>query len=395
MAGDGRQRSPAEQRRPEGAPPSAPTPTYANLGVEAAREEIRRVLDAPLGELVGTEEERAEAEELTHQAATAPAMARLREVVAFVGSGRPATQAGNLKAPDVVSLARRLGTGEQVPERVRSIDDLPEIAHVLRWASAAEFLAWRGTRIVAGPRAPELERDPLSAWFKAAVTLLEHGLLDGFRHGWRKTYVEFLDASVAGLLDGIAEAGGSVPLAAIEDEGWEQVAGRYGYDTDDDAERRHVVRLVSAMVTQLADIGVVTRRHDEVALTGLGSVLAVVGAMSDGDDHDLDLVDTDAQSLLLVCLEEMDLAEARGHLLAWYQARPAEEAAAELCEAMLHDEDPDVWRLGLEALAMIDPAVAGPAVRRLRSHSGLGSLAAEWLRRHGEAPLLPTPGRGQ
>ena len=174
--------------------------------------------------------------------------------------------------------------------------------------------------------------------------------------------MELLDAGVADLLAAIVEAGGAVPLATIEDRGWEHVAGSYGYEPDDDAERRHVVRLVRAMVTQLADIGIVTRGHGDVVLTELGGTLAVAAAMSTDDDlHDLDLVDTDAQSLLLlVCTEEMEPAEASAHLLAWCQARPAHEAADELCEAMLDDEDPDVWGLGLEALAMIDPAVGAP-----------------------------------
>ncbi len=46
---------------------------------------------------------------------------------------------------------------------------------------------------MAGPLAPQLERDPIAAWFTAAVVLLEHGLLDGFRQGWRKSYVELFD----------------------------------------------------------------------------------------------------------------------------------------------------------------------------------------------------------
>lgn len=298
----------------------------------AVLDEIQRILDTPLADLVDSPRERAEVEELARQAVAAPAMARLREVVAFVGDGRPATQAGNLKGADAVALARRIGTGERVPDEVRSMDDLPDTAHAFRWAGTAEFLAWRGTKVVAGPRAPELERDPLSAWFTATITLLEHGLLDGFREGWRKNYVELLDAGATGLLAAIAEAGGVVPLATIEDGGWERVVAACGYEPDDDTERRHVVRLMRAMVSQLGAVGAVARRDDEVALTGLGSALAIVAAISTDDDlDDLDLVDTDAQSLLLVCVEEMEPAEARDHLRAWCRARSADEAAAELC----------------------------------------------------------------
>jgi hypothetical protein len=378
VAPDKRRRAQAGRRLPTDAPCSA------------AGEEIQRLLDAPLAELMGTPEEQAEAEELTRQAAFVPAVARLREVVAFVGKGRPATQAGNLKTADAVALARRLATGEQALGDVGSMDDLPETAHTFRWAAAAEFLARRGTRIVPGPLARDLQRDPLAAWFKATVTLLENGVLDGFRHGWRKSYVELLDAGAAGLLVAVAEAGGAVPLTAIEGGAWEQVAEAYGYEPDDDTERAHVVGLLRAMVDQFADCGVVDRHDDEVVLTGLGRALAaIVDLTSDDDEDDLDLVDTDAQSLLLVCVEEMDTADARDHLRAWCAARPGDEAAAELCEALVDDDDPDVWNLGFEALGMIDRAVAEPAVRRLRSHPGLRPLATAWLHGHGPAPSPP------
>jgi len=301
MAGNRARRSHAKRPQHQGTPPvvprspAAPTETDADQAVTAALEEIQSVLDMPLSELVDTEEERAEAEELTRQARVVPAMARLRELVDFVGRGRPATQAGNLKIPDAVAMARRLGWGDDVSGEVRSMDDLAGVAHVFRWGVAAELLAWRGSRIVAGPRARDLERDALAAWFKAAITLLEHGLLDGFRRVWRKSYVELLDAGVGGLLAAIVDAGGAVALTAIEDRLWGQVAASYGYDPEDGTERRHVEGLVRVMVSELADIGTVARRHDDVVLTGLGSALAAAIVISGADDsEELDLVDTDA-----------------------------------------------------------------------------------------------------
>lgn len=359
-----------------------PGPEEAHLEVVA---EIERVIDTPLPDLMATEEERAVVEQLSAQALAVPAMMRLAGVVAFVGSGRPATQAGNLKSADALALAAQLGVDQPPPARVGSIDDLPDTAHAFRWAAAAEFLEWRGSRVLAAPRAVDFDRDPLSAWFKAAVTLLEHGLLDGFRQGWRKSYVELLDANVDRLLVAMVEAGGTLALSAIEMAAWEQVASAYGYDPDDHAERAHVVRLSHAIVAQLADLGVVTRRGDRVVLTELGATIAaMVDLAGEFDDDELDLVDTDALSLLSVCVEDdqMTPEEARDHLLAWTQARPDAAAAAELSEAMLEDDDPALWVLGLDALAMLDPAVAVHAVRRLSSHDDLGPLATDWLRRH-------------
>lgn len=368
--------------QPRRARPPSPRPRDAGLDVAA---ELEAVIDAPLAELLPTDEERAVAEQLSDQALSTGALARLAQVVAFVGRGRPATQAGNLKAADALALAAHLGLDQPLPARVGSIDDLPDTAHAFRWAAAAELLEWRGTKILPAARAVELDRDPLAAWLKAAVTLLEHGLLDGFRRGWRKAYVEMLDASVGSLLAGMVQAGGTVSLPAIEAAAWEEVAVAYGFEPDDQAERAHFVRLIGAMVAQLVDVGMVTQAEDCVVLTDLGRLVAVMADISgELDDDEVDLVDTDALSLLMVCVEDekMTPEEARAHLEAWLQGRPDQEAAAELCEAMLDDDDPRLWALGLEALGRLDPAVAIPAVARLCSHGELGMLAADWLTRH-------------
>lgn len=59
----------------------------ADPGVRPVLEEIERLLDTPLAELMHDEQERARADELTRQADAAPAIARFREILAFVGNG--------------------------------------------------------------------------------------------------------------------------------------------------------------------------------------------------------------------------------------------------------------------------------------------------------------------
>src|SRR4051794_38761517 len=137
----------------------------ADAGVMAALGEMQRVLDTPLPQLMESDAERAVALELARDAQAVPAMVRLAELVAFVGNGRPATQAGNLRAADAVAAAMRLGTRDEVSGAARSMDELPELAHAFRWAIAAELLAARATKIVAGARAPGFGGGPPSAWF--------------------------------------------------------------------------------------------------------------------------------------------------------------------------------------------------------------------------------------
>jgi len=279
-------RSRPKPGRSQAAERTSPTARTADEETAAALDDIQRVLDTPLPELMGTEEERTEAQVLARQVADAPVVARLREVVGFVGSGLPATQAGNLKVVDALALARRLGGAcDALVEDIRAMDDLPDVAFLFRWAIAAELVARRGPKIVTGSVAVELERDPLAAWLRVAITRLEHGPLDGFRRGWRKRYVELLDANAVGLLAAIAEADGTVPLAEIEDSGWEQIVDRYGYQPDDRRERRIAVALIGALVNELVELGALARRGDEVVLTGLGSLLVFV-VLADVDDID-------------------------------------------------------------------------------------------------------------
>jgi len=256
-------------------------------GLAGALEEIERVLATPLIELMDSEGERAHARELTRQANVAPALARFRELLAFVGEGRRATQAGKLTPTDAIALASSLGAPTPAGVEVRSMEDLPDVAYLFHWAVAADLLTVRGTRILPGDWAEELGRDPLSAWFKAATTLLEHGLLDGFRRGWRKQYVEFLDAGVPFIISAILNAGGEAPVAAIEELVWEQVAAAYGYQLDDADERRHVDRLVQGIFAQLADLGAAEHIDQAVRLTELGGALAAAASAVIDDDDEL------------------------------------------------------------------------------------------------------------
>src|SRR3954453_22108430 len=98
----------------------------ADAGVVAALGEMQRVLDTPLPQLMESDAERAAAQELARDAQAVPAMVRLAGLVGFVGSGRPATQAGSLRAPDAVAAAIRLGRRDEVSRGARSMDELPE-----------------------------------------------------------------------------------------------------------------------------------------------------------------------------------------------------------------------------------------------------------------------------
>lgn len=243
------------------------------------------MLDTPLVEMMGTEAERSQAERLAKAAAATPRLRSLGEFVDRIGEGLPATQAGNLKPRDAVALAAQLGVPGHALENVRAMDDIPEVAYLFGLSVASGLLVKRGTKVVAGPVAGDLHRDPLAAWLRVAITIIEHGPLDGFRSGWRKTYVELLDANVPGLLLEIAACDGTVGLVDIQASGWEQVVEYYDYDPDDDFERAIAFRLVGALVNELTLLGVVQTRGDDVVLTDLGSLLTSI-VFEEPDDLD-------------------------------------------------------------------------------------------------------------
>ena len=65
------------------------------------------------------------------------------------------------------------------------------------------------------------------------------------------------------------------------------IARTYDYELDDAPERRHAVRLLRAMIWQLADIGALICGDDDLVLTGLGNTLAsAAAAMSSDSDVD-------------------------------------------------------------------------------------------------------------
>jgi hypothetical protein len=149
--------------------------------------EIERVLATPLPELMDSPQDRAHAQELARQADAAAAIGRFRVLLGFVGSGRRATQSGKLTPSDAVELAAMLGVPGAEDGEVRSMEDLPEVAQLFDWAVASELLVTRGTRVLPGMRAEDLSGDPLAAWFKAAMALLEHGLLGASGEGGAST----------------------------------------------------------------------------------------------------------------------------------------------------------------------------------------------------------------
>ena len=369
-------------------------------------EDLRRMIEAPMFGFLESEDDSDEedddsdeedefdetfdldrwgraADELSHAAAATPAMTRLREIVTFVGKGRGCTKAGNLRAMDATSLAKLLGVDTNINQEIRSMDELPDTAHDYQWALAAEFLEQRGNKVVPGPHASGLDLDPLSTWLIAVTTLLGSGLLGGFRKGWRKNYVELLDMSIPSLLQAILDADGTASIAEIEENAWTMVAENYDYAISDTRERRHVASLVGAMVGELSGLGIAYRDDDDdLILTELGETLAALLAMiADGEPEDVELVDADAEVLLVLCSDEMDPAEATECLREWCDSRSAEEAVDDLCETLLHCKQPRMLELGFEALAMLPPALARPAVQSLQSHPKLGRLATDWLAR--------------
>jgi hypothetical protein len=253
-------------------------------GLAGALEEVERVLATALVELMDSEEERAHARELTRQANVAPALARFRELLVFVGEGHRATQAGKLTPTDAIALASSVGAPGLAGVEVRSMEDLPDVANLFHWAVAADLLTVRGAR-------------SLPAAGLRICSAIPAPLVQGRDHAAGARPAGRVSPRMAQALRRVPRRRGAVPaqrdpqcwrrgpVAAIEELVWQRVAAAYGYQLDNAAERRHVSRLVQGIFAQLADLGAAEPIDQRVRLTELGGALAAA-ASADIDNDD-------------------------------------------------------------------------------------------------------------
>lgn len=335
-------------------------------------------------------------EELAAMAAAAPAFARLRGFVDYLGIGRKLTKTGNLTVADGTALARLLGTRDLGPagdRRVRTSTDLPEVDLAFAWADEAGLVDIHPPKLVPTRLGIDMARQPLEAWWAAFAGLIELGPV-GFTHGWAP-WAEMLDEGIADLLvlsyldDDPLDVGG---LAAAA---WESMTtglqARLGIG-DGNLLLKAVAADVDRLVDTLADVGAVEREGPSMTLTPLGRWAARRLLLDDGFEAPLvgDLAGSDAAELLSACAG-YELEAATAEIDAWLAHRTPVDAVDALAEgARALAGSPDARPMFFHALGRLGPEAAD-AVRRLQDDRWLRPYATAWLMEQGlEAPTLST-----
>lgn len=355
---------------------------------------------------------------LAAQALASPAMRQVAAFLDWIGDGRGLTQKGNVKLADGKELIGLLGTEDEFDQAIgdrtfktSSTTELAGVDLIYRLALKARLARKQRETVLRTKRGVRLSADGLGAWKAVVTAMLDLGVIGAGRedrYGLR-WWQEFFEEGASGLLCLLAIAGEPVPMEALVESAYDELAGAYDVDTLTDVQHaslpRSVAWAIGTLVGRLAWLGALTwegsvvetdqlglerRSGGEVALTDLGRwftrpILTAQGARIAGPGE---LADTPASELLdAITLWPEDAAEAE--LRAW--ARGRDNAVAELAEDAARVGSPDRFALVLCALESIGEA-AEPAVRALLENPMLRPLASAWLVSQGfEEPEFLNP----
>lgn len=344
-------------------------------------------------------------EALAAWAASAPALAQLRELVLFVGEGRRLTSAGNLRLSDGGALVRLLGTNDEFApwcptgHRTASTTELPEVDLLFRWALRAGFLQVEGTRVTPGPAAAQLEEQPLDAWRLAVMTLFEIGVLAswfwGPRREWLPPWVEpiddvLIDWLCARYCEGVGAPTPVLGLQLVEyliarDPSAAKIPpnvwlGALSEDLQTLWDRLAMLDLIRWETSMPRPDGTT---DPAIRLSPLGQWL-VRPLMALGN-HTIplagELVGADAETLLAICRGwEWPLAETA--IAAWAGRRGLEAASAELGDFARDTTDVFSRSVAFRALGGLGRA-AQPVVRGLCDVPACRIYATDWLVKRG------------
>jgi hypothetical protein len=333
----------------------------------------------------------------------APILAMFRDLADYFGAGRKLTQKGHLTLADARVLVDLLGTGDLVDRqigdrtfRTRSSDQLYRLRQVFAWAKKAGVVRVAHGKVVATKRGLGLADDLGGSFDRAVDALLAIGPLTSQRFSdawfaWPEVD-KVLDSVSVHLLIAPYGSQAAFPLEDIAATAAGVVLDAFSFQLDDDQVAQRVTTDVADIMDAFELAGIVRRigavdpgdsrqtSGGSVVLTPAGVVCArrlladagydtpVADRFADGNAMDL-LLGTDGEGAGVVY----------GEVMAWRAARQADQAAAEMSDAVRELDDPDLRVLGLTVLGEIGSDVATPYVWELASEPATRGFALCWL----------------
>lgn len=211
-------------------------------------------------------------DDLATIAAGAPAGARVRAFVDWVGTGHALTQTGRLRRVDALALVELLDTGDILDRRfpIQSSAELYRLTLLVEWAKASGLVRVARGRIVAVRKHAKLLERPaeLVCRMLAAIPQLGEELGDS---------VVAVDAThtVEAVFGDLLGHSGSLSLEHVCEVAWNTAMLRYSFpdatELQLEFQRRRSDRDLRMILETVTDLDMLTVADDAITLTPLGS----------------------------------------------------------------------------------------------------------------------------
>ena len=347
--------------------------------------------------------------------AAAPVLGVFARLAGFAGAGRRLTPNGNLTLADARELITLLSTGDVMDPvigdrmfRTRSSAELPRLRFLFMWAKKAGVVRVLHGKMVATKRGVALAVSSpigggLAVMFdKALDALLGAGPVGAQRPPdawalWQEVdYV--LDSLAVHLLIPAYETADPVPLGGVTGSATRAITQAFDFGQ---LPGEYVASHIGWSVAMLADAmelaGVLCR-------TGAGAADEDLGLVRPGGDIELTPAgvaalqsrlaaagyDTpvagrlagDSAAGLVTGIDAADLVSAAAEVDAWLDLRSADQALAELADAVRQIGELGPQNLALAIMTDIGPETAAPHIRRLVEDRVSRLAALCWLAEH-------------
>ena len=342
-------------------------------------------------------------DEISRSLASIPILPKFRDLVIFLGKGRPLTKKGYLTLADARELVDLLATGDEMDPRygdlmfrTTSSDNLRGLRLIVAWAKKAGVVRVLHGKLVPTKRGIGLQDEMTKEFDHVVDALFAAGPLgiQSWPEQWRTVQAiwSFVDDVSIDLLTVPYVMMEDVPLDTLTDIATTEILQEWQFGADDDTIQTYVSSSIDNMMDAFVLCGLVTRErvHNQsagtnaegvsVSLTPVGvatvrRLLAAVGfeVPVAGGFAALSAAD------LLKALDDEDEEIVRAEVLAWCKVRERSDAVADIAHAIAGLDDPALQVQALEILNEIDVELAAPHVFELTTQSDVAGFALCWL----------------
>ena len=342
-------------------------------------------------------------DEISRSLTSIPILPKFRDLVIFLGKGRPLTKKGHLTLADARVLVDLLSTGDEMDPRygdltfrTTSSDNLRGLRLIVAWAKKAGLVRVLRGKLVPTKRGIGLQ-DELTREFEHVVDgLFAAGPLaiQSRSNQWRilSAIWTSLDDMSIDLLTVPYVMMEHVPIDMLTDVATTEVLEAWQFAVDDDTIQSYVSSAINKMIDAFELCGLVTRESTHMSIgetspEGGSVTLTPVGVVTVrrlliAAGFEVPLAGRFAAlsaAGLLEALNDEDEEIVRTEVLAWCKVREPSDAVDEFARAITELDDPALQIQALELLSEINVDLAAPHVLELTAQPDVAGFALCWL----------------